>query len=60
MADTRRVVVQVRLSQQELAALEAIGHYMAEWQSGVRKLDGTINQSAVVRRLIREERARHG
>lgn len=59
MADApREVTIQVRLTASEAATLEQIGRRMATWYSGIRKLDGSVNQSAVVRRLIQEEQAR--
>ena len=51
--------VRVRVSPEEEADLVDIGLRLAKGRSGIRNPDGTINVSAVLRTLIREERNRH-
>lgn len=50
--------LKVRINELEEAMLEQIGEEMAKHLSGFRNADGSINLSAVVRRLIRQENER--
>lgn len=52
----RETSVRVRVSEEEQRALLNIGRVMATERSGIRNSDGTINVSAVIRRLISEDR----
>lgn len=47
----RDVQIQVRVSEEEAALLHKKGERLAEKFSGIKKLDGSINISAVVRHL---------
>jgi hypothetical protein len=60
MADqaARTVTLQVRVTPQEVDLLERIGRRMTTGPapySDVRKVDGSINTSAVIRHLVGEE-----
>ena len=57
-AVARVVSVQVRMTPAEVHHLEKIGQGMVGRYSDVRKMDGSINHSAVIRHLIQEENAR--
>jgi hypothetical protein len=50
--------IRVRVSPQEEATLLGIGLAMSKTRSGIRNPDGSINVSAVIRALIREEKIR--
>lgn len=51
--------IRVRASAQELSDVVAIGERMSRSISGILNPDGSVNVSAVIRRLIREEKQRH-
>ena len=57
MADqqTRSVTLQVRVTPAQIAVLERLGERKAPFYSDIRKVDGELNLSAVVRHLIDEQ-----
>jgi hypothetical protein len=57
MADqpARSVTLQVRVTPAQIAVLEKLGERKERFYSDIRKVDGGINTSAVVRHIIDEE-----
>ena len=49
----RDVTIQVRMTEDEAVRLHTIGERLSKSTSGLRKLDGAVNLSAVIRHLIR-------
>jgi len=57
MADqpARSVTLQVRVTPAQIAVLEKLGKRKEPYYSDIRKVDGEINLSAVVRHMIDED-----
>lgn len=60
LSQAKAVTIQTRLTAPEAAVLERIGRAMVGRYSDVRKMDGSINTSAVVRHLLWEDAERRG
>ena len=55
-SEVRDASIRVRVNEQEQRALVKIGRTMSTERSGITNPDGSINVSAVIRRLIVEDR----
>ena len=60
MSRAKNDSIALRLTETETEALQRIGRRMARSRSDVIKMDGSVNLSATIRHLIREDTKRHG